>query len=347
MLRITSLSIAVWLGLAGCQPQPERRALPAFYHWQTRFALSPPETEVIQRLGVSRIYLRLFDVDLHEATGEAIPLAPLEPGGYAFGLLPPGVEAIPVAFITHRTMAALPMADIPELARRLVAKMQELAPQWPAAEVQLDCDWTSATQERYFGLLRALRPLLPARTALSTTLRLHQYQRPAETGTPPVDRCLLMCYNMGELSNWAETNSILNLATTADYLAGGSVYPLPLDFALPIFQWAALFRNGQMIRLITDMDEAVLADTSAYRRIGPNRYQRRHSGYWQGRYLYAGDELRWEAVAPDELNRAAALLQGAVNADTFHLAYFHLDSALVRRFAPGMLAAPLKTICEH
>lgn len=345
-MRFMLLSLAMWVCLGSCRQSATPSAKPAFYHWQTRFALSPPEIKVVEDISVRRIYLRLFDVDLDEATGEAVPLAPLEMP-IAPDNLPAGIEVVPAVFITNRTMGRLPAAEIPELARRVAAKMRELAPQWPPTEVQIDCDWTSATRAPYFGLLRALRPLLPTHTILSATLRLHQYQRPDETGTPPADRCLLMCYNMGELDNWAENNAIFNLETTAAYLADAAVYPLPLDFALPIFQWAVLFRNGQMIRLITDIDERALSDTTAYRPTGRNRYLRRRSGYWQGRYLYAGDELRWETTTAAELNDAAALLRNAVNTDTFHLAYFHLDSALVQRFSPRFLAAPLKTICGH
>ena len=70
---------------------------------------------------------------------------------------------------------------------------------------------------------------------LSATIRLHQLKFIGESGIPPVDKGLLMCYNMGDLHRLRISNSILETAELKKYIKQLSVYPLKLDVAfLPV-----------------------------------------------------------------------------------------------------------------
>ncbi|MBK8703650.1 MAG: hypothetical protein IPN33_08475 [Saprospiraceae bacterium] len=141
---------------------------------------------------------------------------------------------------------------------------------WRILEIQIDCDWTEKTRDSYFYLLKKMREQLePGNCALSATIRLHQVRYFKKTGAPPVDRGMLMFYNMGDVESWEEPNSILNIKKGEPYLDGAARYPLPLDVALPAFGWGVLFREGRMIRLIYPIDEKVLADTSRFSAGGP------------------------------------------------------------------------------
>jgi hypothetical protein len=62
-----------------------------------------------------------------------------------------------------------------------------------SAEVQIDCDWTAATRDNYFALLKKLKqqPFFQKKT-LSTTIRLHQVKFVSQTDVPPADKGLLM-----------------------------------------------------------------------------------------------------------------------------------------------------------
>jgi hypothetical protein len=136
--------------------------------------------------------------------------------------------------------------------------------------VQLDCDWTISTRVVYFHFLAALRARLPQGVALSATLRLHQYRYPDRTGIPPVDRVMLMFYNMGQLDDPDEPNSILNLAAAQPYLDGAPPYPVPLDVALPVFRWGVLYRDGRMTKLIHDLTaDELAADTARFVYVAP------------------------------------------------------------------------------
>lgn len=329
---------------SSCQQPEPVKVYPAFYHWRTRLQPRDTEQQALNEQAVARLYVRFFDVDWDEAQAEAVPLAVLEADSAIWRHLP---QVCPVVFITNRTLEQLPAEQLPALARNLVQKISDLAKGWQPSMIQLDCDWTGGTREAYFSLLKHIRGQLAPGTQLSATIRLHQYRDPAQTGLPPIDRGMLMFYNMGELEAWDEPNSILNLTTAFDYIQHAQPYPLPLDVALPLFSWTVLFRDGQLAKLITQLDEVALSDTSLFEPIGQQRYRVKRSSYWQGYYLYAGDRLRLEGVSEATLVEAAWMLRQVINTDTCYLAYYHLDSLQLSRFKPQTLQQAAKIIAKR
>jgi hypothetical protein len=73
---------------------------------------------------------------------------------------------------------------------------------------------------------------------------------PDKAGVPPVDKGMLMCYNVGDVTRVESGNSIFDKAEVLKYLKGKNTYPLPLDYAFPIFEWGAIYRNDELIRLL-------------------------------------------------------------------------------------------------
>ncbi len=314
------------------------QAVPAFYHWKSYFGLKPAEVAYLQAAEAQRLYLRLFDIDWNERLNAPAPVAEVTIGQQ----LNQAWEWVPTVFITNRSLKRLPVQDAPELARKLVAKIREKMAAAGVAripEVQLDCDWTESTREVYFRLLKECRQRLQAdHTALSVTIRLHQLRYPERTGLPPADRGMLMFYNMGEVRQWEEPNSILNLEAAAPYLQAES-YPLPLDLALPLFRWGVLFREGEMIRLINDLEVEDLQDRSRFYPTANRRFEVVRGTFLKGHYLYAGDRIRVEQVSPQQLRKAARQLRELAWPQQFHLAFYHLDSTAVRHYSPDLLQA--------
>src|ERR1019366_1414323 len=124
------------------------------------------------------------------------------------------------------------------------------------------CDWTAATRATYFQLLKVARSRLNeagfASAKISATIRLFQCKYMAKTGVPPVDKGLLMCYNMGNLTHPGTGNSILETTELKKYIASVTTYPLPLDVALPIFDWKVLFHEGSYAGLVKDLPDSLL-----------------------------------------------------------------------------------------
>ena len=331
--------------LSACHDTPSKKldelpseVTPAYYHWQTILALSETEKQHLGSLHSSKLYIKFFDIDINTASTEPFPLARLQLDSNSF--IPDTI--IPTVFITNRSLLNLEPAQVEQLAQRLFKLIGDLAkPLGPVSmpEVQIDCDWSQQTRNNYFLLLKTLREQhLPADQFLSATIRLHQLKYPDQTGIPPVDRGMLMFYNMGEVTQWQEQNSILNLEIAAQYIRPASPYPIPLDLALPLFRWGVLFRGGKMIKLINELGSEQLRDTTRFRAIDNAHFQVTRSTYLDGYYLYKGDQFRLEESKLSDLQEAVEMLSRYFPRKSFTLAYYHLDMPIVKRFSHTALS---------
>jgi hypothetical protein len=310
-----------WGGLfaAGCtapEPVPATPPRVAFYHWQSELALDSTERSWQRQLRSQRLYLRLFDVDVEG--GQVVPVGPVTLTEW-----PADQTVVPTVFIANRTLTTADLSP-DTLADRILRRVTTLLAGRSYPELQIDCDWTDRSQATYFQLLERLRHRLPADRLLSATIRLHQFKYPDRTGVPPVDRGMLMAYNVGSLRDWADPNSILTPTALAQYFQRDD-YPLALDLALPLFRWGVIFRDGVGPRLINGLDTTALADTTRYERLARGRYRVRRSGYLNASYLYQNDRLRLEWLPPDSLRAAARILRHYPWPAGWHLAFFHLD----------------------
>ncbi|MCB0641076.1 MAG: hypothetical protein KDC44_05525, partial [Phaeodactylibacter sp.] len=173
----------------------------------------------------------------------------------------------------------------------------------------------------------------PFDQSYSATIRLHQIKYFTRTGVPPVDRGMLMYYNMSPVMDPQTTNSILDLGEAAKYLVNVDRYPLPLDLALPMYTWGVLIREGKVIRLINNLGPEALVDTSRFEQMDGPFFEVKKSTYLEGYYLYQGDRLRLEQVEADTLIAALAQLRLALPPEARSLAFYHLDSLTVNRYA--------------
>lgn len=327
--------------LIGCQPE-KVQITPAFYHWQTNFELSKTEINYLNALSIQKIYPKFFDVDWDFNKQGPVALAPISmpselPSAVAL------IEIIPTVFITNRTLVQLPTEKLPDLAEKIIQKltahMEAFEPN-KIQEIQFDCDWSQSTKAKYFSLLTLLNNTFEARGIyLSATIRLHQIKYAHKTGVPPVKRGVLMYYNMGEVQKETTVNSILDNAIGAKYLSKLADYPLPLDVALPLFQWGVLFRKDKMIKLLNQLSTTALVDTQRFTQINKNHWEVIKSTYLNGVYLYKGDKIRLEKSELTDLKKAAELLQKQSKIENRSIIFYHLDSTVLRHFKVEDLAA--------
>lgn len=321
---IVGVSLLLLVLGTGCQ-NPPTAVHPAFYHWKTSFAPSTEALHLVEQMETERIYLRIFDIDWNEAERAPAPLALLKTR-QSLEQLP--VDWVPTVFITNRSLTQLAVQEVPAFADKLSDKILEQVKALrlqPVPEVQLDCDWTESTRDIYFRLLAHCRKRMAQEgIQLSATIRLHQLRYPEQTGIPPVDRGMLMYYNMGDVHKWEEPNSILNNAAAAPYLQAAK-YKLPLDLALPAFQWGVLFREGEMIRLLSGLAESDLQDPKRFYNMQGGRYEVVQGTFLEGHYLYKGDLLRLETVRLQDLETAVEQLRALNWAGDVYLTFYHLD----------------------
>lgn len=319
---------------------PQIQADPAFYHWQTNFKPDTSEVAFLNDLNVEKLYLKFFDVDWDFREQDAFPQARIQ-----WGTKPDThLVIVPTVFITNRTLLQISVQKIDTLAQNIYHQIQQLAKplaQDQITEIQIDCDWTLKTKDKYFDLLRLIKAQMPVTLVLSTTIRLHQIKFADKTGVPPVDRGMLMFYNMGDLEDWNTNNSILDLEIGQQYLYNFESYPLPLDVALPLFSWGVLFRQGRMIKLLNQLEETELALEHRFAKMEEHRYEVLESGYLRGHYLYSGDWIRLETVPFASLKESATLLKKVLKKNDLSISFYHLDTAVIKNYSYEQLESVL------
>lgn len=203
------------------------------YYWKTTFSLSPEQIHYLDSTGTDRLYVKFFDVD--RVNESNVPVGTI----YFKEAVPQNIEVVPCVYLVNNVFGSCYYSqDSPsELARKVENRLMNMISYNEIAnvkEIQVDCDWTRNTEENFFEFCSTLGQLLHEKDiTLSCTLRLWQITEAA----PPVDRVMLMLYNTGDFSDYNTKNSILDYKEVRKYIHTGLSYSLPLDIALPQFEW--------------------------------------------------------------------------------------------------------------
>ena len=330
ILRIAFLSVlagifgaAVLLNLR-CSFE-RKQIVRSFYYWQSRFDLSDPAREFLKQIRVSRIYLHFFDVVWNARAQEGVPVAVVQ-----IKSPPDSVTAIvPVVYVTNETLRLSDRKIIPDLARNIHNQAKHIAKESGITfdEFQIDCDWSLQTRDKYFLLLSTIRSMMPRDATLSATIRLHQLVHPRTTGVPPVDRGMLMFYNMGRKMQATKENSIFTRRDAKAYLDQYKDYLLPLDVALPHYEWVLHFRNGTLIDVLQALREEDIRDAHIFSLAGSRLYRADGSFVFHGTYVVKGDMLKVESVTTEECAGAAEMLARTLDRSSRAVAIFALDSS--------------------
>ncbi|MBK8088373.1 MAG: hypothetical protein IPK31_10730 [Chitinophagaceae bacterium] len=208
----------------------------------------------------------------------------------------------------------------------------------PAAEFQLDCDWTVSTKNNYFLLVKEVKRLIRAdhlsfadSALLSATIRLHQVKYRSKSGIPEIDKGLLMCYNMGNLKNPATKNSILDTEELKKYLNGLNSYPLPLDIALPLFSWTVYFSNNTYKGIVSNISKDEL--TAAAGQWKDNLFTFSKDTVLKNIPFQKNDQLRLEESTKNELLQTANYVAGKLSSKnkTPVVLFYHLDELILNK----------------
>lgn len=324
-----SVGCALFFGLAGCNNRPERQVQPSFYWWRTVFNPSPKELQTLRQYDVRNLYVKLFDVDWNMEKAAAEPVAK----SIFSQRQPAGVAITPVVFITQEPLQKADSNSIPQLAVNIAKLLQSIATTDSlqlSNEVQIDCDWTAGTKDIYFHLLGQLKqqPFFKNKT-LSATVRLHQLKFITQSGVPPVDKGLLMCYNMGNLRHPQTRNSIIDEDELKKYINNLNDYPLPLDVALPLFDWWVLFDGAQYKGIVREFQPVGNGNEPVI------RFKR---DTVIGSYAFrAGQWLRHETSDATLVKACADRIAKKLKSKTPTVILYHLHEPLISKYTPDEL----------
>lgn len=363
-MRLSFLALLLIL-LAACSDKPDHKnTARAFYYWQTSLNDFNWSDSTYRAMNVQKVFYRFFDVAWSAETNSPIPVSPLT-SYWSSGA--PQTNAVPVVFITNETFKHLDQAGAAKLAgqvHRMVLKRlaflinldipsqyeEDFWQQNPYQvkskdfteiarhdslfnaklktfkEVQFDCDWTKSTKDNYFAFLEESKKLF-ANQLVTSTVRLYQYKYPKEAGVPPVKRGMLMCYNAGDVTKTETKNSIFDKGEILSYLKGGD-YPLPLDYALPVFQWALLYQQDKLtailpVSVLRDYGQFLNAEDQTHYSVTEDFVY----GYTaESTYIRAGNTIRIETPDLKEVQAVAEWLGEHKNNPEALLTLYHLNT---------------------
>ncbi|HVI47439.1 MAG TPA: hypothetical protein VM802_21380 [Chitinophaga sp.] len=329
-MRSVTFLCCILLLLAACKHPVPRKVTPAFYFWKSIWTGNATENAYLRQLPAGRLYIKMFDVDVDEMTKQPVPVAVFRQQVP----LPDSMDIVPVVFFMNEVW------EHPDttLATKVAQLLQHLCRSIPAAripEIQLDCDWTKTSRDVYFAFLQALRRQPFVREhLLSATIRMHQVKYVGSSGIPPVEKGLLMCYNMGDLRKEGDHNSIIDPSTLASYIGQNRIaeYPLPLDIALPLFEWTVLFYQGRYEGILRNVGSAELHDTALFAPAGKQLFTVKKDTLLNGYYLHTGSTIRRETSTHKELEAAARMVAQQRQQYNPVIIFYHLDSVTLHNY---------------
>jgi hypothetical protein len=332
-LRLLLFILSLFLFACNNVPKhTDRNVERSFYYWKSTFKLSDKEKQTLDVLQIKTICLKFFDVAWDDISSSPIPIAQVRISDSAY-LRASVLQIIPTIFITNECIFKIDSSQTKILAEKISLLTKSIITNnglQNIREIQIDCDWTAATKEKYFAILNELQAL-DKTVNFSATIRLHQIKYLQKTGVPPVVRGMLMCYNMGNLTNMETENSILEIKELQKYIGDLQHYPLPLDVALPLFDWKVLFRNGKFKSLINDMPYAVL-NTALFKK-NKNVFTAVQDSIIFGYDIKKGDVLRNEQCDYDDILESAELINKKISNKNLRVSLYHLDTLTLKKYS--------------
>jgi hypothetical protein len=322
------------------------------------------QIEYVDTLCIQKYYQKFFEVGLDDRL-EPIPVDEIWAGiedrnrqleiedevsgsYYRDTIVRHPVFLVPCVYI-HQAVFLQKTLNTKELAKKVLYLLDWhlLEYDYPAAsrvnEFQIDCDWPAKGQVAYFEFLKALKNEMRhsikfAHFQLSATLRLYPYKFPDKMGVLPVDRAMLMCYNLQPPDHRGQKRSIFSLKVLHDYLVGARVYPVPIDIALPIFNLAYVYDEHLFQKMLHNVDKDFKG------------ILHHDNGYWytlqkdtliydypKDNFLRKGQRVKLEEVSLKELKKALKLIdQNVVFRDRPTLSFYSIENL------PNASAATLK-----
>lgn len=318
------LFTALLVSFAGCQKH-STQVEAGFYYWKTtEWSLNDNEKKLLYETKAKQLYVKLFEVDVDPVFINA-PISKTRFGinyqsNNRYDTIPLNMEMIPTVFIKNIVLLNLSDAEIDSLADNiffLINKRMSIE----YNEIQIDCDWTERTKDKYFLFLNILKS--KSKKRLSCTLRLYAYTYPQKAGVPPADRVSLMCYNLLSPQENPDKNSILDLNELKQYLKNAKPYPIHVDIALPVFAWYHLYQNNTFKGLIPFYE---IAETKLDKPFKPMWHYSNSDIETKIHYIREGDILKKEVVSNQMLLDCVDLLKKYIRFDaTTRVTLFHLD----------------------
>jgi len=330
MKKILLLTCVMSL-LIGCTKTSTVEVERAFYFWKSgEYDLSGAEKKLTDSLKVRKLYLKFFEVGYSEAMGN-FPVSKTNLNARYEGF---NMNIVPTVYLKNEVFLNSGKPALDTLADNihfLISKYRKAQFEKASdfSEYQMDCDWTPKSKENYFYFLKKLKAI--SGLNISCTLRLYPYKYRQSMGVPPVDRAMLMCYNLISPLQDKSRNSILQTDELALYLTPKDAYPVKIDVALPLFSWLHIYQNNRFVKVVNGTPQML---QTALRNEKPMWYEvTRDTILEDGTYLRLGDKIKSEQVTMAQIAEVQKLLLSKAHLGSkITVSLFHLDDSQLEQY---------------
>jgi hypothetical protein len=360
--------VLLFVVLSSGNRENDHKVIRSFCYWKTNLYFQEEDDSLVNKLDVKHMYVRFFDVDYNPYSKEPLPVATI--WDISFNKSNPEItpsifitnEVVLKSDTKQLDSLAVRMAKrIEQIGKKMndtkadiiasnivypkdYYKQKDYKPlnydsvrsaesaklKVAFKEILIDCDWTEKSQKNYFYLLKQIKSQLPS-SKIAATIRLWQYKYASKAGIPPVDKGLLMCYNITKPDDLQTKNSIATTEELAQYITHGD-YKLKLDIALPLYSWAVAFRGNQFKGILSDYDQ-LIKDTSKVKKTSDTQYVLQDDVLVGQTYLRNGDEIRIEKISDSELDKMISIIKNKIQIDNqTKVTFFSFDKKYINDY---------------
>ena len=310
-MKIFLLTFIIFL--SSCQSETSFQF--STYWWKSSTKLNTQQKEFLSTNNINKIYLRIFDLKFDEKNSSII--IPKVYSGFN------DINTIPVIYIENKIFSNFKLDTIYNLIQQNIKSAIDKKIINTTDNLQIDCDWTLNTKDSYFQFLRLLSKNIKG---LSATIRLHQVKYPQTTGIPPVEKGIVMIYNLESPADINIENSIFSYDKAMQYLDGYlHKYPLKIAIALPAFSWGVHYHHGKIKTLMSDFNPENI-DTLSMSKNENGYYKSKKAHIYNTHRISNRDEVRYEYPKIEELNKMMTFLQHNIKQDNTEIIFFSLNS---------------------
>jgi hypothetical protein len=311
-------ALTIFLIAFSCQKSNNKISVErAFYFWKNQDRYNDSSFYHANKNSISKLYVKYFEVDYSEAKGN-YPYEKIDEYSHFFSEME-NVTIVPTIFIKNEIFKYNEEKDLDKLADNIIFLIEKRNKVFTSEnsntiidnEIQLDCDWTKTTKDKYFYLLKSIKKR--SKTKISCTLRLYPYKYSEIMGVPPVDKVTLMCYNLIKPLSDKHKNSILDIDELSKYLNVKRKYPIHLDIALPVYSWSQLYQNDHFIKLI-DISSNTLESFCVNTEPLWYTVEKDTSMNWND-YYRVGDRIKCEEVSSKDIDKAISIIKKNIDLD--------------------------------
>ncbi|MEO8236586.1 MAG: hypothetical protein ABI576_00660 [Flavobacterium sp.] len=368
MKNVLFVLLFVVLSSGSCEKEHEAQVIRSFCYWKTDLSFDKEDDSVIKEMKVSHLYVRFFDVDWNPFLKQPLPVATIRDIRLNESnpeITPSIFITNEVVLKSNRKQLDSLAIQITKRIEQIGNKMNEIKAEsitykivYPEnyynkkdfkklnydsvksvesaklkvdfKEILLDCDWSEKSKENYFYLLQKIKKENPT-SNLTATIRLWQYKYAEKSGIPPVDKGLLMCYNLSKPDDFQIKNSIGTSDELGQYITHNQ-YKLKLDIALPLYSWAVVFRGNKFKGILSDYEQ-LRNDTIKLKKSASDKYILQDDILVGQTYLRNGDEIRIEKISDEELDKMISIIKDKIQIDNqTRVTFFSFDKKYINDY---------------